>query len=243
MIQETKLIAIDAGNTSIKAGCFKDGNLIEVKRFSLESLKKLAIWYQSMGSPAVVLSSVLSKNNSKAIEKLFTNCLSLDKSYSFPLPIKYQSFDTLGMDRLCNASYCFNHLTSEYAVSIDIGTCIKFDLISKKEGYIGGSISPGIDLRFKSLNDYTGKLPLLSNKSKVSLVGSNTESSIYSGVLNGIQAEIDGFILKYEMDFKDLTFFMTGGDASNFDIHSKNNIFADENLTIKGLYEIYKQNA
>ena len=108
---------------------------------------------------------------------------------------------------------------------------------------MGGSIAPGIDLRYKSLNDYTGKLPLISNKLNTQLVGNDTKSSIHSGVINGINAEINGLIEMYSEQFSGLTFFMTGGDARYFDIDSKNDIFADENLTLIGLYEIYQQNA
>ena len=108
---------------------------------------------------------------------------------------------------------------------------------------MGGTISPGIDLRFRSLSEFTGKLPRLSNKSGLNLVGINTETSIRSGVMNGMGAEIQGIVSAYESQFESLTFFVTGGDASYFDIHSKNDIFADENLTLKGLIEIYLYNA
>ena len=134
-------------------------------------------------------------------------------------------------------------LKTENGLCIDIGTCIKFDLVTKKGHYKGGSISPGIDLRYKSLNDYTGKLPLLSNKSNTGLVGNDTETSIQSGVMNGMNAEIYGLIKMYSKQISDLTFFMTGGDARYFDFDSKNDIFADENLTLIGLYEVYKYNA
>ena len=133
-------------------------------------------------------------------------------------------------------------LKTAFGVSIDIGTCIKFDLISKNDGYLGGSIAPGINLRYRSLNDYTGKLPLLFNKSATQLVGNDTNSSIQSGVLNGMNAEINGLIKMYTEQYSDLTFFMTGGDARYFDLDSKNDIFADENLTLIGLFEIYKHN-
>jgi type III pantothenate kinase len=134
-------------------------------------------------------------------------------------------------------------MKTKYAVSIDVGTCIKFDLVSCEEGYLGGSISPGIRLRYQSLNDYTGKLPLLSNKTSVDIVGTDTELSMQSGVINGIKAEINGVMDQYRSQYSSLTFFMTGGDAKYFDIHTKNDIFADENLTLSGLYEIYKYNA
>ncbi len=108
---------------------------------------------------------------------------------------------------------------------------------------MGGTIAPGIDLRYKSLNAFTEKLPLLSNKSALPIVGKDTKTSMQSGVINGMRAEIEGLVSYYESQFQDLTFFMTGGDANFFDIQGKNDIFAVENLTLYGLFEIYKHNA
>ena len=243
MENQNKVLAIDAGNTSVKAGYFLNDELIEVKRFSLLQLPNLSEWQHSLRISNVILSSVLDEKNTGDIKKLFPSCLVVDSSTPLPIAVLYESPETLGRDRICNAIYSYLHSKTEYAVSIDIGTCIKFDVVHKSYGYMGGSISPGVDLRYKSLNDYTGNLPLISNKTVASFVGKNTSASIQAGVMNGIKAEIEGLMEQYRLRFKDLTFFMTGGDASFFDIHSKNDIFADENLTIKGLYEIYKHNA
>ncbi len=243
MGKQNKVLVIDAGNTSIKAGYFLNGKLIEVKRFDLKGLPSLVNWGNELQAEGIILASVLIASETLSIQRLFPSCLLVDKSTSLPISIVYKSPDTLGVDRICNAVYCAVHSQTEFAVSIDIGTCIKFDLVQKNQGYIGGSISPGIDLRYKSLNDYTGNLPLISNKSLGKLVGTETDTSIQAGVMQGINAEIEGLMSRYTDEFTDLTFFMTGGDASFFDIHSKNDIFADENLTIKGLYEIYKHNA
>ena len=243
MIEDQKVIVIDAGNTSIKAGYFLNDDLINVKRFTMDSIKELCEWQESLNISEIVLSSVLNKEDTKTIQKYFEDLFIVNNNTTLPFEIVYKTPKSLGIDRICNACYCYNHSKTKFAVSIDIGTCIKFDLIDKKSGYIGGSISPGIDLRFKSLNDYTGNLPLLSNKTLVPIVGASTESSITSGVMNGLQNEINGLMNHYSLEFNDLTFFVTGGDASFFDLESKNDIFADENLTIKGLYEIYKHNA
>jgi len=243
MENDKKVLVIDAGNTSVKAGYFKNDCLIEVKRFSLKELKKLSIWANSLGNPSTVLSSVLSKTETKEILNAFENCFIVTNETQFPFEINYSNSQTLGIDRICNASYLFMHSATPFAVSIDVGTCLKFDLMHKTKGYLGGSISPGIDLRYKSLNDYTGNLPLLSNKTVPKLVGTSTDLSINSGVMNGLKHEIISMMEQYRTDFSDLTFFMTGGDASFFDFEPKNDIFADENLTVKGLYEIYKHNA
>jgi type III pantothenate kinase len=149
----------------------------------------------------------------------------------------------LGIDRICNATAISKHESTGAKLSIDIGTCIKFDFLNKHNQYIGGSISPGLNMRFRSLNQFTANLPLVPINLNPKLIGKNTFESIQSGVQLGMQAEIMGMITQYETQYPDLTIFMTGGDLQNFDFPQKNNIFADDNLTLKGISEIYKLNA
>lgn len=237
-----RIIVIDAGNTSIKLGTYEDTELRSVQRFDHIEMELLLSYIRNLNPAKVVISSVISELISS---KILSENDGMVVDHDTPIPISnaYETPRTLGMDRLCNAVAISALSETDYAVSIDIGTCIKFDLIGKKEGYLGGSIAPGIDLRYRALNAYTEKLPLLSNKSATSLVGKDTETSIRSGVINGINSEIAGFVKQYESDFSGLTFFVTGGDSSHFDIQSKNDIFADENLTLRGLFEIYRHNA
>lgn len=237
-----RIFVIDAGNTALKLGHFENGELGMVQRFAYDDLESVLQTIAQFKDARVVISSVVATEISQRFLDQFDSVL-INSESKLPIPNAYATPHSLGIDRLCNAVASAHLMKTEYAVSIDIGTCIKFDLVSKTEGYLGGSISPGIDLRYRSLNDYTEKLPLLSNKNHVDYVGKDTETSIRSGVINGINAEIAGFVSYYESHFPSLTFFMTGGDGSNFDIQSKNDIFAVENLTLLGLFEIYTHNA
>lgn len=233
---------IDAGNSVVKLARFEDDKLIEIQRFPSDSLHDFESFIvQNPGKYA--LASVLSDEKTVRIIREIPGIVILKSDSKVPLTIQYGTANTLGMDRLCNAVYAFNRMKTEYAITVDIGTCIKFDVVNNIQGYLGGSIAPGIDLRYKSLHNYTDKLPLISNKSPLDYVGTDTESSIRSGVMNGINAEINEMVAHYRTRFSSLTFFMTGGDANRFDFLSKNDIFADENLTLIGLYEIYTQNA
>lgn len=243
MSKGKNIIAIDAGNTQIKVAQFKDSNLYNVSRFNNDDYPAIRNYISDLQPEFIIYSSVLNNEMTEQIVSMHSNLYEISTTIRLPFKINYATPETLGVDRLCNAAYVHNTLSTEIGVCLDIGTCIKFDVISKKDGYIGGSISPGINLRFKALNAFTGKLPLISNNSRTDLVGTNTDTSIRSGVINGMNAEIQGMINSYEKRFKDLTFFVTGGDASVFDIHSKNDIFADENLTLKGMIEIYNYNA
>lgn len=233
-------LIIDAGNTSVKIATFKNDILKNIERIDYQDLKSYLPHDSKIN---VAISSVLSDEKTKIITDYFHSPILVTNKTPLPIKLKYQSAETLGVDRICNAVFASKQISKGYAVTIDIGTCVKFDLVNANGEYLGGSISPGIQLRYKSLNDYTGKLPLLSDKTETNLVGIDTESSIRSGVMNGIKAEIHRLMEEYSAQYEDLTFFMTGGDARYFDIHSKNDIFAVENLTLLGLYEIYKFNA
>lgn len=233
---------IDAGNTSLKLGLYVDNELHKVQRFAHADLDVLMAQITADGPSKIVISSVVAPLISEQLLHHFDGIL-LHSQSKLPITNAYQTQESLGMDRLCNAVAVASEMDTEYGVSIDIGTCVKFDLVHQTDGYLGGSISPGIDLRYKSLNTFTEKLPLLSNKTADVFVGTSTETSIRAGVIHGMKAEIEGFVRYYHSQFGSLTFFMTGGDASYFDLQVKNVIFADENLTLKGLFEIYKHNA
>jgi type III pantothenate kinase len=157
--------------------------------------------------------------------------------------MKYSTPATLGIDRLCNIAALNLLKSTGNRLCVDIGTCIKFDFLDEHQNYLGGAISPGLRLRFKALNSFTAKLPFLEPTTAIDLIGDSTNSAIQSGVQNGMQAEINGIIDRYQKEYQDLTIFITGGDAHYFDFEQKSNIFADENLTLKGIFELYKLNA
>ncbi len=161
----------------------------------------------------------------------------------FGVEVEYQSPETLGQDRLANACAIQKLSPEGRKVSIDLGTCIKFDYVNEEGKYLGGSISPGLRMRYEALHHFTGKLPLLETKQEISLIGRNSQDSIHSGVINGMKAELIQLMKCYSEDYQGLTFFVTGGDMKYFEFDSKNNIFAHENLTLLGLYDIYRQNA
>jgi type III pantothenate kinase len=126
---------------------------------------------------------------------------------------------------------------------VDIGTCVKFDFLDKENCYLGGSISPGARLRFQSLHDYTARLPLLEIQRFEDLVGNSSQNAIYAGVMTGMRAEILQMIEMYEQQFGEIQVYLTGGDCVYFDMGKKNNIFATENLTLVGIFQLFKQNA
>jgi type III pantothenate kinase len=238
MNAQIDLYLIDAGNSLIKLGVYKKGEVILVHYFiDLSSLKQ-----QLEPNVPIAISSVLNSDFKKHFKSYENSILWIDHQVKLPFKIKYLSPTTLGIDRICNVAAISKTNQSTNRLIIDIGTCIKFDFLNDKNEYEGGSISPGLKLRFKALNLFTDKLPLIETSDKVNLVGNSTESSIQSGVQIGIESEINGLISKYIEKYQDLSIYITGGDAHYFDLVQKNGIFADEILTLKGILEIYLLN-
>lgn len=173
------------------------------------------------------------------IKKIFF----LDHETSIPIINQYQTPETLGKDRLCNVIAAQHLFKKKNILVIDCGTCIKLDSIDKNGIYKGGSISPGMNMRYEALHAFTAKLPKLNAKIPDDFIGNNTMNSIHSGVVQGIIHEIEGFIYQYKRHFKnDLTIIITGGDANFLVKHLNNEIFAQNNLVLLALLIILKYN-
>lgn len=237
-------LILDFGNTYQKCAIFDDNELLAFERFEkiqLQDLKSFTKQFPAIKS--AILSSVIhfDKHISAWLKELF---FFIELSANTPIPIinKYGSPDTLGKDRLSAAIGAAALFPNQNVLSIDTGTAIKFDLVSIKGEYLGGSIAPGLFLRFKSLHTFTDKLPLVSYNNEHPLIGNTTQSSILSGVMNGAISEVNGMIEDYKKRYDKLKIILTGGESIYFVKSIKSDIFADSNLVIKGLNEILKFN-
>ena len=238
-MENKTIITIDLGNSFSKIGTFINNKLVNLKRISWTDLMTDEKIYSFLKNLHGIYSSVLSKEQNLEFSRRFPQLIEFSNEIKIPIDLNYDTPLTLGKDRICNAIRAWTLNKNQNSLIIDIGTCIKYDLISKSSSYEGGAISPGIKLRYKSLNDYTANLPLIDEKGEIDLIGKSTKTSIHSGVINGIKGELTHLIAQYESNFDSLTIFMTGGDEKYFDMGTKNNIFVNENLTLEGLYEIY----
>lgn len=241
MTEERNYLIVDAGNTRIKVAHYQQEELLNLSILETAEMNRFSETISAYPYSCSILSSVCSEAETESMRSKLKNCLLL-KDAKLPIEIDYDTPQTLGADRIANA-VAIAHLSKTAALSIDIGTCIKCDFVDAEKRYLGGSISPGIKLRYRSLNDYTAALPLLDDTESENLIGKDTRQSISSGVLNGIRGEITFFMNNYLELHPNLTIFMTGGDAPHFDYSRKKNIFAIENLTLYGLLLILKANA
>lgn len=233
-MQSSKVFVLDVGNTHLKLGTFESHQLVQTKRFQ----DYAAMEKHLLAGDTVVIANVGELQLQKELMVLGCQVFTVTNMNPLPFINTYQTPKTLGIDRICNVVAALALHPKQNVLVVDVGTCIKFDLLNANGEYCGGSISPGIGLRYRSLNDYTANLPLLS-PSNWQLVGSTTEACLHSGVMGSIAAEIKWRIEEYRNLYETLTVYLTGGDAHYFDMGQKNSIFVDENLTLKGIYALY----
>ncbi|MFC2126702.1 type III pantothenate kinase [Bacteroidota bacterium] len=234
-------IVIDSGNSVTKIGVFRDSEVSQVQEFS--NVNKAINFVNELKPQNVILSSVKFKPG-EFIRSLKIPGIFLVLNHNTPVPIKnsYDTPKTLGMDRLAAAVGAWSLFPNKNILIIDIGTCTTYDLIQDNGEFIGGSISPGIDIRFQSLHEYTANLPLVRNDWNYITPGQTTEDAIKSGVINGMIAECEGFIYQYQRIYSNLTIILTGGLYKLFESKIKGNIFAVPNLVITGLHRILLYN-
>lgn len=236
-------LAIDFGNTRIKAASFNNGEMLDIKVFS--SVEELIKNEAFVLSHTNLIYASVTENHLPFLEHIEkkTHILPFTSSTPIPLTNLYQNAGTLGSDRLAAAIGAYSLYPNTPVLTIDCGTCIKFNFVNSSNEFLGGAISPGLRMRYKALNQFTDKLPYIELDADFSkLVGQNTIESINSGVINGTVAEIDGIIELYKQTFPNLKIAVTGGDADFFVKRLKNSIFAHPNLVLLGLNTILHYN-
>ncbi|WP_242117615.1 type III pantothenate kinase [Aestuariivivens sediminicola] len=231
-------LVIDVGNSMVKLAVFDKDQMVFKDTVPIRRLHR-SIHTISLDYPHIewaILSSVARLETSRmmALEERF-KLLKLDHSSKLPFENCYKTPETLGVDRLALVGAAFKTYPNTDVLIIDAGTCITFDFINNKNAYLGGAISPGIDMRYKALHTLTANLPLLDVKKPDSLIGNSTQGAIHSGVVHGVLKEIDGVIQAYQQKYPDLTVILTGGDAKFLSKQLKSSIFANSNFLLEGL--------
>ena len=236
-------LVIDIGNTNVKLATFKD-NAIVAKQ--VVEYDQLLLQLRKLKFTKGIVSNVGNADLENNILCNYSTIISMSSKLKLPIESSYSSMESIGNDRLANAVGAYVENPNANSLVIDAGTCLTYDFVNANNCYLGGAISPGINMRFEALNTFTEKLPLLNKPSKkLDLVGRNTNASIVSGVVNGIVGEILNNIALYRTKYPLLTIFMTGGDTEFLQSIvgiEKNGIFAHENLTLIGLNHILETN-
>ena len=239
------LLAIDVGNTKIKFAVFEQNTLIEKEiashldwKITLEKILKKYVEIQNC-----IVSSVGKLEKSDFLSFLSEKkVIFISRDIKFPFQNKYDTPNTLGIDRMVLAAGAVLQFPNQNRLVIDAGTCITYDYIDNNQNYLGGAISPGIRLRYESLHNYTAKLPLLVREEPDSNVGKSTNQSIHSGVINGVVNEIDGFIDDFKVQNDKFIIILTGGDSDFLAKRLKNTIFANPNFLLESLNQTFQFN-
>ncbi len=238
-------LVIDAGNTLVKIGFFHNELLERTENVPSNDLHGMYNILSGLSFNHIILGSVISFPNHllsylKSKSKLF-----LMYSSDLPLPFKNSYSKSGGSDRLAMAAAAWKKYPHTNTLVIGIGSCITTNFISEKGVFSGGSISPGIQMRFKSLHQFTSALPSLifDSETEVKLKGNTTEGSMYSGVINGILFEIKGFIQAYHKKYSSLKCIICGGDSRYIGEKLQEDIEIDPELVLYGLHSILNFNA
>jgi type III pantothenate kinase len=230
------LLAIDQGNTRLKAGIFHRDRLVRKDVFLRPSARSLTGFIGDFPVSGIIVSSVGKppEHLLKTLQKIapLTN---FSSAVSSPIINRYKTPETLGADRLAAVVGAASLFPKRNILVIDAGTCITYDFHHKTRGYLGGSITPGISLRLKSLHEGTRRLPLVKLEATRTFTGNDTRTSILTGCLDGAAMEANGFVSAYRKKYGPLTVVLTGGDAPLLSKRFNFSIFDAPDLVLYGL--------
>jgi len=236
-------LIIDIGNTRAKVAVFQQNKIALTDNVNYEDLsKKIKILQKEFDISNCIIASV-GKINPSDLKILsgFKNLVVLNHSTKIPFVNKYKTPETIGVDRIALVAAAVSSYPNKNVLIIDTGTCITYDFVDANKNYFGGAISPGIGIRYRALHTFTANLPQLEI-TDFSLIGTNTNESIHSGVLNGTIQEINGIIEQYQNKYSTLTVVLTGGDTNFLAKKLKSSIFANPIFLLEGLNSILIHN-
>lgn len=236
-------LCFDFGNTRLKCAVFDGRELLEVIVLENDETSTIQAILEKYKPVKTLLSSVIKHN--PEINSLLDSSSRfhlLDHHSKLPITSPVGKPETIGADRLGLVVAAVDLFPRMNNLIVGLGSAITYNFVNKYHEFLGGGISPGMEMRFKSLHTFTALLPLVEKDWNFPLVGYDTRTNILSGVILGMAKEIDGTIDAYAERYGNFNVLLTGGDAPYFVYHLKNKIFADPNLIYKGLYAISEFN-
>jgi type III pantothenate kinase len=238
-----KTLCFDFGNTRLKVAVFNNDKFTEqivLPDDEPATIEQLLALHQPQKT---ILSSVI--NHNTAIEHLLAAKTTFHKishltKANFTTAVGKP--ETIGADRLALSAAAVHFYPTKNNLIIGMGSCITYNFINQYNQFMGGGISPGMEMRFKAMQVFTAKLPLVQPELNFPIIGYDTKTNMQSGVIAGIAYEIDGFIDEYASKYGNFNVVLTGGDTLYFARRLKNKIFADYNFLFKGLYALSETN-
>jgi type III pantothenate kinase len=235
-------LVIDIGNTFTKIALFDNDELLYTEHYTIVNTDILNDLLNTHPVNKAIISSVKKdKEEWQSVLNEKTPLTYFNAGMTTGIHNQYLTPQTLGLDRLAAVTGANYLYPGKNNLVIDGGTCITYDYVDKDGNYFGGSISPGLTMRYNALNYYTSGLPVVkADETFHESYGNDTQTAIRSGVQNGVKYELEGFIKNYKKDEQQLNIILTGGDSIFFDTLLKNSIFApyikiEPHLVLKGL--------
>lgn len=216
---------------------------VPVEHFSADHARLLKEEHPQLNRAILAAGKHYDDDLKKYLENNFEYFLELDHTTALPIENLYETPETLGKDRLAAAVGANELFPDQNLLIIDAGTAVTYDIVSANNQFLGGNISPGLEMRFKALNQYTGRLPLVTPGENYRQFGRNTVEAIRAGVQNGMIFEIEQTIEFFNRNYQNLQIIMTGGDSYFFEKKLNYSIFVHFNLTLIGLNRILEHNA
>ena len=236
-------ICFDFGNTRLKAAVFEGDQIREIVVLTDDNRETIEELMLRVKPQFTILSSVVNHQPiAEEVMKRHSHFHKLSHETKIPFSTPVGKPETIGADRLALCAAAVHLFPGKNNLAIGLGTCITYNFINQKHQFLGGSISPGLEMRFKSMHALTAKLPLVNMEWNFPLIGYDTKTNLLSGVAWGMAKEIDGIIEAYEEKFGNFNVLLTGGNTLHFAPLLKKQIFADPHLIFKGLYAISEFN-
>ncbi len=240
-------LVIDIGNTTGKIAVCEGTEIIESAVYQKITIREVSYFITAYNELKGAIFSSVANHSRELIDYLdstFDPFLELNNHTDLPLKNKYKTRETLGYDRIAAVTGAHTIFPENNVLVIDAGTAITFDMVTRESEYIGGNISPGLSMRFRALNKYTSRLPLLDyTETGSEFLGNSTDEAIILGVTWGLIHEIEGYIHEVSHRFENLKVILTGVDANLFDKKLKSSIFVVSHLNLIGLNRILDHNA
>lgn len=238
-------LVVDSGNTRVKLGVFKEGQLLKSASCAFGSARNLmAQWIAELAVEKVVVSDVNGELERAELDfGAHVELLFIDKDTNLPFVNLYESKATLGADRKALVAGALHFFENEACLIIDAGTCVTYDVVNASQEYLGGNITPGLHMRLRAMHEFTGKLPLPIFELPAQVLGKNTQECLTSGAYYGLIGEINFLVAHYQQNWPQIRVLLTGGDAELLAMSLKTSIFVNEHLLLYGLNKILTHHA
>ena len=230
-------LAIDIGNTKSNLAVFNKGEMVMTSRVEGQFDSEVKEIFKNYQVTRVIISGVTADYSSltRLIDSMGVPVITLSHNTDIPFRMTYSSPETLGPDRIAGIAAAYNKFKGKNVLVIDAGTAVTYDFLSAENEYPGGNISPGLSMRFKALNKFTGRLPLVPQGSNFEIIGRSTEEAIRAGVQLGLIFEINEYIRSFKKNYKDLKVIITGGDGRFLSDNIDYSYIFEPDLIVEGL--------